>query len=94
MDFFTQRNLPTSYKFLRLDSRVKRNELGLDVGGTPICVSFLSDSLEGIWADIMSKTKEDGFEEFSDAFLVALGQWHPTATIGNSIESAGRQRKS
>ncbi|KFY00902.1 hypothetical protein O988_03047 [Pseudogymnoascus sp. VKM F-3808] len=66
----------------------EEKQLGLDVGDTPLCVSFRSDSLEGPWADIMSKTQEKGFEEFAGAFLVALGQWHPTFTIGNSIEGA------
>ncbi|KFY11344.1 hypothetical protein V491_07242, partial [Pseudogymnoascus sp. VKM F-3775] len=83
-----RQHLPTSYRLLRLDSEVKKVELGLDIGDTPLCVSFRSDSLEGVWADIVSKTKENGFEEFSDTFLVALGQWHPTATINNSVEGA------
>jgi hypothetical protein len=44
--------------------------------------------LEGIWADIVSKTREKEFEEFSGTFLVALGQWHPTAIINKSVEGA------
>jgi hypothetical protein len=84
----TRQYLPLSYQLLQLNSRVKRNELGLDVGDTPLCVSFRSESLEGTWADIMSKTQENRFEEFSGAFLVALGQWHPTYTIGKSTEAA------
>ncbi|KFX97528.1 hypothetical protein V490_02754 [Pseudogymnoascus sp. VKM F-3557] len=82
--------LPTSYQLLRLNSQVKRMELGLDVRDTPSCVSFRSDSLERTWTDIMSKAQESGFEEFAGAFLVALGQWHPTYTIGNSTEEAWR----
>ena len=70
----TQQHLPTSYRLLRLNSGVNKVELGLKIGDTPLCVSFRSDSLEGVWADIVRKTKENGFEEFSDTFLVALGQ--------------------
>jgi hypothetical protein len=88
VDTGIRQHLPSSYQLLRLNSQVKRIELGLDVGDTPSCVAFRSDSLEGTWADIMSKTQEKGFEEFAGAFLVALGQWHPTFTIGNSIEGA------
>ena len=78
----------TSYRILRLNSEAKKVELGLDICDTPMCVSFRSESLEGIWADIVSKTREKEFEEFSGTFLVALGQWHPTATINKSVEGA------
>jgi hypothetical protein len=80
--------MPGSYKSLRLNSQAERVELGRDVGDTPRCISFCSDNLEGIWADIVSKTQQDGFEEFRGAFLVALGQWHPTSTLNKSIEGA------
>jgi hypothetical protein len=36
----------------------------------------------------VSKTQQDGFEEFRSAFLVALSQWHPTFTLNKSIEGA------
>jgi hypothetical protein len=80
--------VPTSYELLRLNSQVKRIELGLDVRDTPSCFTFRSDNLQGIWADIVGKTQQDGFEEFRGAFLVALGQWHPTATLNKSMEGA------
>jgi hypothetical protein len=88
VDSNVRQHLPTSYRLLRLNSEAKKVELGIDIGDTPLCVSFRSDSLEGIWADIVSKTREKQFEEFSGAFLVALGQWHPTATINKSVEGA------
>jgi hypothetical protein len=88
VDSNARQHLPTSYRLLRLNSEAKKVELGLDIGDTPLCVSFRSDSLEGIWADIVSKTREKEFEEFSGTFLVALGQWHPTATINKSVEGA------
>ena len=90
----TQQQLPTSYRLLRLNTKVNKVnkvELGLKIGDTPLCVSFRSDSLEGVWADIVRKTKENGVEEFSDTFLVALGQWHPNATINESLEGRGRR---
>ena len=80
--------IPTNYKLLRLNSEAKRVELGLDVGDTPLCFNFRSDNLDGIWAEIVSKTQQDGFEQFRGAFLVALGQWHPTATLNESVEGA------
>jgi hypothetical protein len=84
--------LPVSYESLRLNSRAERIQLatdGLDAADTPLCVAFRSDdNLQGVWADIVSKTQQKGFEEFRDAFLVALGQWHPTATIDKSMEGA------
>jgi hypothetical protein len=82
------KDLPTSYESLRLDSEVKRIELGLNVNDTPLCVTFRSDSLDGLWEDIVRKTKRDDFKEFSGAFLVAIGQWPPTATFNESVEGA------
>ena len=37
---------------------------------------------------VVRKTTENGFEEFSDTFVVALRQWHPTATINKSVEGS------
>ncbi|KFY67887.1 hypothetical protein V496_01352 [Pseudogymnoascus sp. VKM F-4515 (FW-2607)] len=51
-----RQHLPISYRLLRLDSEVNRAELGLSSGDTSLCVSFRSDSLEGIWADIWNPT--------------------------------------
>ncbi|KFZ04511.1 hypothetical protein V502_10096, partial [Pseudogymnoascus sp. VKM F-4520 (FW-2644)] len=75
----TQQRLPPSYGLLRLNSEVNKVELGLKIGDTPLCVSFWSDSLEGVWADIVRKPKK---------ILVVLGQWHPTATINKSVEGS------
>ena len=49
-------------RLLRLNSQVNKAELRLRVGDTPLCVSFRSDSLEGIWPDIVRKTKEKGLK--------------------------------
>jgi hypothetical protein len=81
-------HLPTSYELLRLNSEVKRKELGLNVDDTPLCFTFRPDSLDGLWEDIVRKAKQDDFKEFSGAFLVAIGQWHPTATFNESVEGA------
>lgn len=83
-----QQYLPGNYNILRLNSQAKRIGLGLDVADTPLCVAFRSDNLQGVWADIVSKTQQKGFEEFRGAFLVAFGQWHPTVTLDKSMEGA------
>lgn len=88
MDSSVRQYLPANYELLRLNSQAKRIELGLGVADTPLCVAFRSDNLQGVWADIVSKTQQKGFEEFRGAFLVALGQWHPTATLDKSMEGA------
>jgi hypothetical protein len=80
--------MPSSYRILQLNSQAERLELGKDVGDTPLCVRFLSNNLEGIWADIISKTQQDGFEDFRGAFLVTLGQWSPAFTSSTSFEGA------
>lgn len=91
MGVSAQQYLPTSYKLLRLNSQAKREELGLDVGDEPLCVSFGSDSLESLWADIVRKTKEDGLEEFSDAFLVAVQCPRAVASAGYNERVCGRR---
>lgn len=83
-----RRHLPTSYELLRLNSQAQRVEAGLDVGDTPLCIAFGSENLQGTWDDIVDKTQLKGFEEFRGAFLVALGQWKPTATMADSLEGA------
>jgi hypothetical protein len=88
LDSTVWRYAPRSYELLRLESQAERLVLGRDVGDTPRCFRFCSDNLEGIWADIVSKTQQDGFEEFRGAFLVVLGKWHPTFTLNKSIEGA------
>ena len=88
VDSSVGRHLSATYKLLRLYSQAKRTELGLGVNDTPLCVGFQSDNLQGVWADIVSKTQQKGFEEFRGAFLVALGQWSPTFTLDKSLEGA------
>jgi hypothetical protein len=83
-----EQHLPTSYELLRLNSEVKRKELGLNVDDTPLCVTFRPDSLDSLWEDIVREAKREDFKEFSGAFLVAIGQWHPTATFNESVEGA------
>jgi hypothetical protein len=81
-----RQRLPLSYESLRLNSRAPRVEMGLDVGDAPACYRLSSSLLPAIWADIVAKTQQKGFEEFRGAFLVALGYWHPNATLDESPE--------
>ncbi len=43
-----RQHLPSSYKLLRPNSQVRRTELGLGVGGAPLCVAFRPDNLEAL----------------------------------------------
>jgi hypothetical protein len=60
--------------------------MGVKVRGMPVCFAFRSDNFDGIWADIVAKTQQEGFEAFRGAFLVALGEWGPLSTIDESME--------
>lgn len=80
-------DLPKSYELLKMDSQMGRYA-GPDAGDTPLCFSFRSDSLRGIWDGIVSKTEQKGFEEFRGAFLVALGQYEPDFATGKTVEDA------
>ena len=88
VDSIDARYLPANYELLQLNNQAKRTELGLDVADTPLCVVFRPDNLQAVWADILSKTQQKGFEDFRGAFLVALGQWQPGVTIDISLEGA------
>jgi hypothetical protein len=60
--------------------------MGVKVRGTPACFAFGSDNFDGIWAGIVVKTQQEGFEAFRGVFLVALGEWGPLSTIDESME--------
>ncbi|KFY20586.1 hypothetical protein V491_03602 [Pseudogymnoascus sp. VKM F-3775] len=57
-------------------------------GGVTHNCELFSDVPDEMERHIVRKTKENGFEEFPDTFLVALWQWHPTATINKSVEGS------
>lgn len=73
VDSSVRQYLPANYELLRLNSQAKRIELGLEVGDAPLCVAFRSDNLQGVWADIVSKTKKRGLKSSAVPFSLPLG---------------------
>lgn len=46
-----------------------KNKYGFRIGNTPRCVTFRTDSLDGVWKEILRKAQEAESKEFSGASL-------------------------
>jgi hypothetical protein len=84
-----RQHIPRSYKTLRSNSKV--GDWEGPSRHAPRCVSLRPHSLDQLWKDIVKKTEKEGFEEFSGAFLVAIGKWGPTFTCTESVEATFKE---
>ena len=82
-----RQSLQPSHKSAKTKSQAVRDSCGQDFGDTPITYFLQSVMFEHAWDKIVSATRQAGFEDFRDVFLVVVGSFHPSATDSGSFEA-------
>lgn len=80
--------LTPNYEILVLKSQTEMVELGPNVGYAPYSYYLPAESIQKIWDNVVTITRQSSLEEFKHVFLVAVGHLSPTDTVSHTFDEA------